>query len=241
MAKEVVVLGAGMHPWGKWGRNFVEYGVHAARAALADAGLEWRDVQFVAGGDTMRNGYPGYVAGATIAQALGWSGAQVASTYGACATGAQAIDVARARILAGLCEVALVVGADAAPKGFFAPAGGDRPSDPDWQRFHLLGATNPVYFGLYARRRMALYGASERDFALVKVKNSRHGLANPNARYRKLVSAEEVLASPMVSDPLRLLQICATSDGGAALVLDQQPSSRAAARPGRCGSPGSRR
>ena len=78
-------------------------------------------MQFVAGGDTMRNGYPGYVAAASIAQALGWSGAQVASTYGACATGAQAIDVARARILAGLCEVALVVGADAAPKGFFAP------------------------------------------------------------------------------------------------------------------------
>jgi acetyl-CoA acetyltransferase len=219
MAKEVAVLGVGMHPWGKWGRNFVEYGVHAARAALADAGLEWRDVQFVAGGDTMRNGYPGYVAAASIAQALGWTGAQVASTYGACATGAQAIDVARARILAGLCDVALVVGADAAPKGFFAPAGGDRPSDPDWQRFHLLGATNPIYFGLYARRRMALYGATERDFALVKQKNSRHGLANPNARYRKLVSVEEVLASPMVSDPLRLLQICATSDGGAALVL----------------------
>jgi acetyl-CoA acetyltransferase len=226
MAKEVVVLGAGMHAWGKWGRNFVEYGVHAARAALADAGLEWRDVQFVAGGDTMRNGYPGYVAGASIAQALGWSGAQVASTYGACATGAQAIDVARARILAGLCDVALVVGADSAPKGFFAPAGGDRPSDPDWQRFHLLGATNPVYFGLYARRRMALYGATERDFALVKVKNSRHGLANPNARYRKLVSAEEVLASPMVSDPLRLLQICATSDGGAALVLTSSEFAR---------------
>jgi acetyl-CoA acetyltransferase len=219
VANEVAVLGAGMHPWGKWGRNFVEYGVHAARAALADAGLEWRDVQFVAGGDTMRNGYPGFVAAASISQALGWTGAQVASTYGACATGAQAIDVARARILAGLCDVALVVGADAAPKGFFAPAGGDRPSDPDWQRFHLLGATNPIYFGLYARRRMALYGASERDFALVKQKNSRHGLANPNARYRKLVSIEEVLASPMVSDPLRLMQICATSDGGAALVL----------------------
>jgi acetyl-CoA acetyltransferase len=226
MAYEVAVLGVGMHPWGKWGRSFVEYGVHAARAALADAGIEWRDVQFVAGGDTVRNGYPGYVAGATMAQALGWSGAQVASTYGACATGAQAIDVARARILAGLCDVALVVGADAAPKGFFAPAGGDRPSDPDWQRFHLLGATNPIYFGLYARRRMALYGASERDFALVKVKNSRHGLANPNARYRKLVSVEEVLASPMVSDPLRLLQICATSDGGAAVVLSSEKFAR---------------
>ena len=173
--KDVAVLGVGMHPWGKWGRNFIEYGVHAARAALADAGLEWTDVQFVAGGDTMRNGYPGYVAGASIAQAMGWNGAQVASTYGACATGAQAIDVARARILAGLCDVALVVGADTTPKGFFAPAGGERKTDPDWQRFHLLGATNPIYFGLYARRRMEIFGATPRDFAQVKVKNSRHG------------------------------------------------------------------
>jgi acetyl-CoA acetyltransferase len=219
MTNEVAVLGVGMHPWGKWGRNFVEYGVHAARAALADAGLAWSDVQFVAGGDTVRNGYPGFVAGATFAQALGWSGAQVASTYGACATGAQAIDVARARILAGLCDVALVVGADTTPKGFFAPTGGERKEDPDWLRFRLLGATNPVYFGLYARRRMALYGATPHDFALVKVKNARHGLANPNARYRKEVTVDEVMASPVVSDPLRLLDICATSDGGAALVL----------------------
>jgi len=217
---EVAVLGVGMHPWGKWGRNFVEYGVKAARDALADAGLEWRDVQFVAGGDTIRNGYPGYVAGATFAQALGWSGAQVASSYGACATGAQAVSAARAQILAGLCDVALVVGADTTPKGFFAPTGGgDRTQDPDWLRFRLLGATNPVYFGLYARRRMDLFGATEDDFAAVKVKNSRHGLANPYARYRKLYTKEEVLASAIVSDPLRLLEICATSDGGAALVL----------------------
>jgi acetyl-CoA acetyltransferase len=227
MASDVAILGVGMHPWGKWGRNFVEYGVAAARAALADAGLAWTDVHFVAGGDTIRNGYPGYVAGATFAQALGWTGAQVSSSYGACATGAQAIHTARAQILAGLCDVALVVGADTTPKGFFAPAGGgERSSDPDWLRFRLLGATNPVYFGLYARRRMALYGATEHDFALVKAKNSRHGAANPNARYRKAFSVEEVLASPMVSDPLRLLQICATSDGGAALVLSSMDFAR---------------
>jgi len=66
---------------------------------------------------------------------------------------------------------------------------------------------------------MDLYGATEEDFAQVKVKNALHGLANPNARYRKEVTAEEVLASPMVADPLRLLEICATSDGGAAIVL----------------------
>ena len=86
-AGEVAILGVGMHPWGKWGRNFVEYGVAAARAALADAGVAWQDVQLVAGGETIRNGYPGYVAGASIAQALGWNGAQIGTSYGACASG----------------------------------------------------------------------------------------------------------------------------------------------------------
>jgi acetyl-CoA acetyltransferase len=66
---------------------------------------------------------------------------------------------------------------------------------------------------------MDRFGATEEDFAQVKVKNARHGLANPYARYRKEVTVEEVLSSPMVADPLRLLEICATSDGGAALVL----------------------
>ncbi len=217
--KRVAVLGAGMHPWGKWGRNFVEYGLTAAGDALTDSGLAWTDIEYVAGADTIRNGYPGFVSGATFAQALGWTGARVSSAYAACASGAQAIANARAQILAGLCDVALVVGADTTPKGFFAPVGGERKDDPDWLRFHLLGATNPTYFALYARRRMELFGATEEDFAAVKVKNARHGLANPNARYRKEVTAEEVLASPMVADPLRLLEICATSDGGAALVL----------------------
>ena len=115
--------------------------------------------------------------------------------------------------------MALVVGADTTPKGFLAPNAGDRPDDPDWLRFRLLGATNPTYFALYARRRMALYGATERDFAMVRAKNARHGLENPNARYRKDFSVDDVLASAMVADPLRLLEICATSDGGAAVVL----------------------
>ena len=226
MSKDVAVLGVGMHPWGKWGQSFVSYGVKAARDALKDAGVEWKDIQLVAGGDTLRNGYPGFVAGATFAQALGWSGAKVSSSYGACATGAQAIGVARAHILAGLCEVALVIGADAAPKGFFAPAGGRRPEDPDWLRFHIQGITNPTYFGLYARRRMDVYGATQQDFAAVKAKNSKHGLHNPNARYRKEVAPEDVLSSVLVSDPLHLLDICATSDGAAALVLSSMDFAR---------------
>jgi acetyl-CoA acetyltransferase len=216
---DIAVLGAGMHPWGKWGRNFVEYGVVAAQAALADAGVPWLDIQFVSGADTMRNGYPGYVAGATFAQALGWNGAQVSSSYAACASGVTALATARAQILAGFCDVALVIGADTTPKGFLAPNKGERGDDPDWLRFRLLGATNPTFFGLYARRRMELFGATRDDFARVKVKNARHGLGNQYARYKKEVSIDDVLNAPIVSDPLGLLDICATSDGGAALVV----------------------
>ena len=112
-----------------------------------------------------------------------------ASSYAACASGATALNAARAQILAGLCDVALVVGADTTPKGFLAPNAGERGDDPDWLRFRLLGATNPTYFALYARRRMELFGATPDDFAKVKVKNAAHGLANPNARYRKEVTS----------------------------------------------------
>ena len=226
MTGDVAVLGAGMHPWGKWGRSFVQYGRVAAKAALADAGLDWRDVGSVVGAETVRGGYPGYVAGATFAQALGWQGARVTSVYAACASGAQAVNAARAQILAGLADVVLVVGADAAPKGFFAPAGGDRPDDPDWLRFRILGATNPAYFALYARRRMALYGDTTDDFALVKVKNAAAGALNANARYRAPVTSAQVAASAVVADPLRLLDICATSDGAAALVLSSMEFAR---------------
>nr|WP_047167796.1 lipid-transfer protein [Sphingomonas sp. Y57] len=218
MSGEIAILGVGMHPWGKWGRNFVEYGVAAAREALADSGVPWRDIGFVSGGATMRCGYPGYVAGATFAQALGWQGAEVNTSYAACASGSQALAAARAKILAGQADVALVVGADTTPKGFLAPAKGERPDDPDWLRFRI-GITNPTYFALYARRRMEVYGDTPEDFARVKVKNAEHGFTNPRARYRKKFTMEDVAASAMVADPLRLMDVCATSDGGAALIV----------------------
>ena len=231
---EIAILGVGMHPWGKWGRNFAEYGVKAARDALSDAEVGWDEVQFVSGANSVRCGYPGYVSASTFANALGFTGCQLASSYAACASGATALSIARAQILSGVCDVALVVGAESTPKGFFAPNAGERHEDPDWLRFHLVGATNPTYFALYARRRMELYGDTSEDFAAVKVKNSRHGVFNPNARYTKEYDVDDIANSPMVADPLRLLEICATSDGGAALVVSslEWAASRGSGQPG---------
>ncbi|GIT45417.1 MAG: hypothetical protein Ct9H300mP12_00020 [Acidimicrobiales bacterium] len=82
--EEIAVLGVGMHPRGKWGRNFVDYGVSPPPPqALVDAEVAWGDVGFVSGAVTVRCGYPGYVAGSTFARALGFTGAQVASSYSA--------------------------------------------------------------------------------------------------------------------------------------------------------------
>src|SRR5690606_24447646 len=94
--------------------------------------------------------------------------------------------------------------------------------------------TNPTYFALYARRRMALYGDTVEDFARVKIKNSEHGYDNPNARYRKRFTAAEIAASPMVADPLRLMDVCATSDGAAALIVSSLGYAR---RVGRADAP----
>src|ERR1700759_1157886 len=90
---DVVVAGVGMHPWGKWGRNFVEYGVAAARTALSDAGVASGGVALVSGAATMPNRDPRDASGATFAQALGRTGARVASSYAACASGATALEV----------------------------------------------------------------------------------------------------------------------------------------------------
>jgi acetyl-CoA acetyltransferase len=114
---------------------------------------------------------------------------------------------------------------DSTPKGFFGPTETKDPKDLDMLRFKM-GATNPTYFGLYARRRMEEYGTTEADLAKVKVKNSHHGIHNPYARFRKEFTLEEVLNSPMVAYPLRLYEVCATSDGGAAVILSSMEFAR---------------
>ena len=77
---------------------------------------------------------------------------------------------------------------------------------------------------------MDVYGATTDDFAQVKVKNSKHGLENPNARFRKENTVDDVLNSPIVADPLRLLDICATSDGAAAMIVSSMDFARASPR-----------
>lgn len=82
-----------------------------------------------------------------------------------------------------------------------------------------LGMTMPGIFAMVARRQMEEHGATAKDFAMVSVKNHHHGCLNHQAQYRKEFTAEEILNSRMICDPLTLLMCCPNTDGAAAAIV----------------------
>lgn len=223
MNREVAILGIGMHPWGKFPEKSVpEMNAEVALKALKDANVAWSDVQLIVGGSDPWTGIDGMLAGSRLSARLGNTGIPVINCYNACATGGYALKTAQSYILSGMYDIVLVSAASISPSGFFGATSmgpEDDPNDMDVQRFRVAGLTNPTSFGLAACERMHLYGMTEEDLAQVKVKNSKFGARNPNARYQKEFTMEEVLNSPMVAYPIRLYEMCATSDGAAAIVL----------------------
>ncbi len=222
MSGEVVVLGVGAHSFGKFpGKSFVDLGVYACREALKDAQIEWTDVQTMATSVDSFTGTAGRSSGLLIEQAMGNTGIPNPGMSNACATGGSCLRVLYSTIASGMCDIGIAVGASVSPVGFFppTPVQVDSPWDTNEIRFRAIGAPNPVFWALEATRRMHDYGTTEVHLAKIKVKNSKAGSLNPLARYRRTFTLEEVLNSPMVCYPLRLLEICATSDGAAAVVL----------------------
>ncbi len=219
---ELAIIGIGIHPWGK----FPEMSVHqlnleVAQMALKDANMEWTDIQALFAGQDPWAGIQGMLSGNVLAQDLGLTGIPVTNNYNACATGGYALRAAHLYITSGLIDTALVVGGSISPKGAFGTTQYNEfdETDLDSQRFRILGSANFTGFAMAAQSRMHLYGLTEEDLALQKVKASKFGSLNPNSRYQKVYTAEEVLNSPMVAYPVHLYEVCATSDGCAAVVV----------------------
>jgi len=219
---ELAIIGIGIHPWGK----FPEMSVHqlnleVAQMALKDANMEWTDIQALFAGQDPWAGIQGMLSGNVLAQDLGLTGIPVTNNYNACATGGYALRAAHLYVTSGLIDTALVIGGSISPKGAFGTTQYNEfdETDLDSQRFRILGSANFTGFAMAAQSRMHLYGLTEEDLALQKVKASKFGSLNPNARYQKVYTAEEVLNSPMVAYPIHLYEVCATSDGCAAVVV----------------------
>jgi acetyl-CoA acetyltransferase len=161
-------------------------------------------------------------------QAVAENGIPTSNVGGGCAAGGIAVHAAYSMIASGQCDLVAAVGAERMPKGFIPrpPGIANDITDTDYLRWVAMGATNPAYWALEMRRRMHEHGTSERTLALASVLMHANAAGNPLARYRSPCSVDEVLASPMVSDPLRLLEICAVSDGAAAIILGSEDQAR---------------
>jgi acetyl-CoA C-acetyltransferase len=212
MSEDVAVVGLGIHPFGRHpGVSGLEMAAQAARAALADAGIGWDQVDFAAGGSDSAGNAD------TTVSVLGLTGVPFINVNNGCATGGSALTTAHAMLSAGSADVALVVGFDKHPRGAFNPL------PEEWGLGSWYGETGLMlttqFFAMKIQRYMAEHGISESTLAKVAAKAFENGSRNPNAWRRQALSEEEVLSSKLVCDPLRQYMFCSPGEGAVALVL----------------------
>lgn len=223
----VQIIGVGMVPFGRYldrsERSMVET---MTELALKDAGLAPSDVQRIYSADAAAGLVSGQemIRGQVALQGTALAGVPLVNVENACASSSSAAHTAFESILAGRCDVALVVGVEKLShqekgRAFTALSGA---TDVEGSATGVGIATNSVFIDVYAqegRRYIAEHGASAEHFAAVAVKNRRHGSLNPLAQFRTPQTIEEVLAARTVVDPLTLPMCSPTTDGAAALVL----------------------
>ena len=207
---DVYIIGVGIHPFGRFDKSYEEIGAEAAAAALKDAGVAWQDIQAA----FMARMYLPATSGPRILRRLGQTDISVIDVEAACASGGAALRQAVLAIKAGDAGLALVCGTEKMPRGFMDPS----MIYSAWQ-VELGMSMNPAYWSMRAMRHMHDYGTTAEQIAMVAYKNHRNSVHNPFAMYRKEFSMEQILGSPLVCDPIRLLEICAPNDGAAALVV----------------------
>jgi acetyl-CoA C-acetyltransferase len=209
---DVAVVGLGIHPFGRHpGVSGLQMAAHAARAALADAGIGWQDVEFAAGGSDAAGNAD------TTVSVLGLTGVPFINVKNGCATGGSALTTAHAMLESGAAEVALVVGFDKHPPGAFNPL------PEEWGLGSWYGETGLMlttqFFAMKIQRYMAEHGISESTLAKVASKAFDNGSRNPWAWRRQPLSEAEVLGSKMVNNPLTQYMFCSPGEGAVALVL----------------------
>jgi len=219
--RDVAVIGLGMHPWGKFeDKSVTQLCRHAVEAALKDAAVAWREVQAVAAASSRFSGGRGWgLNGNDVVDEMGATGIPVYNLSAGCAAGGNAFNTGYMLVASGMHDCVLVVGGEKMPKGFIQTSGVEETTDPEYLRQLCVGVPGPAFWAFMCRRRMADHGTTEEQLAQIAVKARKLGVQNANARYRKEASVAEVMKSPLVSFPLRLFEICAVSDGAAAVII----------------------
>lgn len=216
---DVCIIGAGIHPFGRTpGRSGRDQGVFAVHQALADAEIEWRDVQFAFGGSSASG------AADIMVNELGLTGLPFVNVANGCATGGSALAAARASIASGEFEIGLAVGFDKHDRGAFDP----KPADwglPEWYGDTGFMLTTQ-FFAMKIQRYMAINGISRETLGRVAEKAFRNGTLADHAWRRTPVDLDTILDAPMVNDPLSKYMFCSPAEGGVALILASEKKAR---------------
>jgi acetyl-CoA acetyltransferase len=210
MSRQVVVLGVGLHPFGRFPEKTAQELVReAATMALDSAGVDFRDVDLVTCGRVQPSSGGAFEA----VSELGMTGVPIITTDMACASSSTAFRQACQAIELGVADVALVVGFERMERGLVqANTAGS------YKDIMGLGLMPPRY-ALKAKAYMERYGAPAEAFAQVSVKSHQNAIHNKYAHHQKALSLEEVMNSRMIADPITLYQCCPTSDGAGAVVV----------------------
>jgi acetyl-CoA acetyltransferase len=214
----VYVVGAGMTPF----KPHPDVEVHelarqAAWDAIVSSGVAPADIELAYAG----HAYQGQCFGQKVLLKIGIVGLPVVNCENACASGASAVWGVYNAIKAGQADIGIAIGAEklASAKGGFTPLVAD-----DLES--SMGRVMPAVFSMMARKHMERYGTTPTQLAKIAVKNRRNGILNPYSPWRDEITVDQVLASPIIADPLTRLSCCPVSDGASAVILASEKVAR---------------
>jgi acetyl-CoA C-acetyltransferase len=212
VSTDVAIVGVGLHQFGRFpGVSGIDMGAIAIRRALADAGVEWKQIQFAFGGSYEVDNPDAVVA------LLGLTGIPFTDVYNGCATAASALSLAAQTIRLGEHELGIAVGMDKHLPGAFS-ADPRLYACPGW--YGEVGQfLTTKFFAMKINKYMHDHGISHATLAKVVAKNLRNGALNENAFRRKPMAEDDILASPMLNYPLTQYMFCSPDEGAAAVVL----------------------
>jgi acetyl-CoA acetyltransferase len=215
----VHIAGTGIHRFGRTeGVSGLDQGVFALRQALADAGIEWRDIQFAFGGSVS--------AGAADAMLprIGLTGIPFMNVNNGCATGGSALIAGWTAIQSGQFDLGVVCGFDKHDRGAFN-ADPEQLGLPAWYgQIGLMLTTQ--FFAMKIMRYMKLHGISQTTLGQVAAKAFFNGALAPHSWRKHPIDLETILNSPAVADPLTKYMFCSPAEGGVALVIASERKMR---------------
>ncbi len=218
------IAGVGMTAYGKLpGRNTLDLMSEAATSALRDAQLERRDIDgLICGYSTT---FPHLMLSTAFVEHFGLHPSYAHSIQVGGATGFAMVMAAHHLVQAGAARNVLVVAGENRLTGQSRDDAVKTLAQVGHPVYEVpLGATIPAYYALVASRYMHEHAICETDLAELAVLMRRHAGTHPGAQFREPISVQDVMASKSIAAPLKLLDCCPVSDGGAAFVITRDPT-----------------